>query len=146
MAKQDLGEQLDLLVAAILASPGVDLPEISARFSPLARITVELLVLPSENFKLALKTDLQRRANMATTAATAVKHIPEGYRTVTPYLTVQKAPELLEFVQRALGGELLYQGTGSAGGMHAEVRIGDSRMMIGGGAPTRAHGSLRQFT
>ena len=66
-------------------------------------------------------------------ATPAVKPIPEGYRTLTPYLTVREAPEVVEFVQQAFGAQLIYQGTGSAGGMHAEVKIGDSKVMIGGG-------------
>jgi PhnB protein len=67
-------------------------------------------------------------------ASAAVKPIPEGYRTITLYLTVKEAPKLLEFVQKAFGAEVLHQGTGSGGGMHAEVKIGDSRLMMGGGS------------
>jgi PhnB protein len=62
-----------------------------------------------------------------------VRPIPEGFHTVTAYLTARQAPELLEFVKRAFGAEEQFRGTGSAGGMHAEVRIGDSMLMIGGG-------------
>ena len=50
-----------------------------------------------------------------------------------PYLPVRPAVELIEFVKRAFGAEELLRTTGSAGGVHAEVRIGDSRLMIGGG-------------
>ena len=63
-----------------------------------------------------------------------VKFIPEGFRTITPYLAVREAPELLEFVKQAFGAQELFRGTGSAGGMHAEVRIGDSIVMLGGGS------------
>lgn len=66
-------------------------------------------------------------------ATPAVKPIPEGYRAITPYITVRQAPELLEFLQKAFGAEVLYMGTGGAGGMHAELKIGDSRLMLGGG-------------
>jgi len=62
-----------------------------------------------------------------------VKFIPEGFRTITPYLAVREAPELLAFVKQAFGAQETYRGTGSAGGMHAQVRIGDSMLMIGGG-------------
>jgi uncharacterized glyoxalase superfamily protein PhnB len=37
-------------------------------------------------------------------------------------------------VKRAFGAEELLRTTGSAGGVHAEVRIGDTRVMIGGGS------------
>ncbi len=54
-------------------------------------------------------------------------------QTITPYLSVRRAPELIEFVKQAFGAEELYRGTGSAGGVHCEVRVADSRIMIGGG-------------
>lgn len=59
----------------------------------------------------------------------------EGFRTVTPYIVAQDAPGLIDFVGRVFGGEELSRAIGSAGGVHAEVRIGDSMVMIGGGAP-----------
>jgi PhnB protein len=67
-------------------------------------------------------------------ATPAVKPIPEGWCSITPYLTVREAPELLDFLQKAFGAAVLFKGTGGAGGMHAEVKIGDSRLMLGGGA------------
>ena len=56
----------------------------------------------------------------------AVKPIPDGYHSVTPYLTVQGAARLLEFLTRAFDAtvtEHLKQPDGTVG--HAEVRIGD---------------------
>jgi PhnB protein len=67
----------------------------------------------------------------------AVNPIPEGYRTVTPYMVAADGPALLEFTKRAFGGEEMFRTVGSAGGLHAEVRIGDSMLMIGGGIPGR---------
>jgi uncharacterized glyoxalase superfamily protein PhnB len=66
-----------------------------------------------------------------------VRPVREGFHTVTPYLTVERAPELLEFVKQAFGAEELLRTTGSAGGMHAEVKMGDSIVMIGGGGAWR---------
>ena len=63
-----------------------------------------------------------------------VKPIREGFRTVTPYLVVQEPGRLLDFVKQAFGAEETLRTTGPAGGMHAEVRIGDSMVMLGGGA------------
>jgi PhnB protein len=67
--------------------------------------------------------------------ASGVSPIPKGYHTVTPYLVAADAPGLIDFVQRAFGGEETFRSTGSAGGVHAEVRVGDSMLMIGGGSP-----------
>lgn len=58
----------------------------------------------------------------------------KGFRTVTPYLAVREAPELIEFVKQAFDAKGSILGTGSQGGIHAEYRIGDSMLMIGGGA------------
>src|SRR5579872_1914677 len=67
----------------------------------------------------------------------AVEPIPAGYRTVTPYMIAADGPALLEFTKRAFGGEEMFRTVGPAGGLHAEVRIGDSMLMIGGGIPGR---------
>ncbi len=71
-----------------------------------------------------------------TTTATAseplAKQTKAGYQTITPYLTVRRAEELVEFVKTAFGGVEVFRTTGSAGGLHAEVTIGDSKLMIGG--------------
>jgi PhnB protein len=60
------------------------------------------------------------------------KNLRAGYQTITPYLTVKRAEQLVEFVKQVFGGVETFRATGSAGGLHAEVRIGESRLMIGG--------------
>lgn len=62
----------------------------------------------------------------------AVKPIPEGYHTVTPYLTVKGAEKLIEFVKAAFGAEEMMRMAGPDGAVaHAEVKIGDSIVMLG---------------
>jgi PhnB protein len=64
----------------------------------------------------------------------ASKSGPEGYQTVIPYLIVDGAAGLLDFVKRAFDaveGERMSRDDGSIG--HAEVRIGDSVVMISDG-------------
>jgi PhnB protein len=57
--------------------------------------------------------------------------IPEGYHTVTPYLTVDDAGKLIEFVKAAFGATVLHAMTNDEGNIrHAEAQIGDSRVMI----------------
>jgi PhnB protein len=65
----------------------------------------------------------------------AVDPVPKGYRTVTPYMIAADGPALLEFAKQAFGAEETFRAVGSAGGLHAEVRIGDSMLMVGGGLP-----------
>ncbi|MDQ3894827.1 MAG: VOC family protein [Actinomycetota bacterium] len=61
----------------------------------------------------------------------AVKPIPDGYHTVTPYLIVGRAAELIDFTKRAFGAEEMFRMPGPGGAiMHAEIRIGDSVVML----------------
>src|ERR1051325_6361384 len=61
-----------------------------------------------------------------------VKPIPEGFHTVTPYLTVHGVPRLMEFLTQAFGAKETFK-TGKPDGSvwHAEMQIGDSRIMMG---------------
>ena len=59
-------------------------------------------------------------------------------RSVVPYLTVEKPAKLIDFVKQSFGAIEKLRTTGSAGGMHAEVKIGDSIVMLGGGADIAA--------
>ncbi|MEK6411024.1 MAG: VOC family protein [Acidobacteriota bacterium] len=143
MANASLIELLDEAVETILANPDAPLPSVNARVDALLRVAAELRDLPRADFKARLKADLERSASMTTTA---VKPIREGFHTITPYLIVKEAAELIDFVKQAFGAEELYRGTGTAGGIHAEVKIGDSIVMMGGGptlnrasAPTGIH-------
>ena len=62
----------------------------------------------------------------------AVKPIPEGYHTVTPYLVVKGAAKTIDFAKRALGAELIGEPLKRPDGavMHAQFKIGDSLVMI----------------
>jgi PhnB protein len=63
----------------------------------------------------------------------AVKPIPEGYSRVSPYLIVPDVPRLLELLTRALGATEVQRHEDAAGAIaHAEARIGDSVIMMGG--------------
>ena len=62
----------------------------------------------------------------------SVDPIPEGYHTITPYLTVRGATELLEFVKRAFDARETECIRGPDGRVnHAQVLIGDSNVMMG---------------
>ncbi len=61
----------------------------------------------------------------------AVKPIPDGYHTVTPYLFIQGAARALEFYQKALGATELMRFPVPDGRIgHAEMKIGDSMVML----------------
>jgi uncharacterized glyoxalase superfamily protein PhnB len=60
------------------------------------------------------------------------KAIPEGYRTITPYMTVRDAARAIEFYKQAFGAEEKGVMKGPDGKIgHAELRIGDSIIMLG---------------
>lgn len=62
----------------------------------------------------------------------ADSHIPEGYHSVTPYLIVDRAVDAIRFYGEAFGAtEVLTMPMGDSGKLaHAEVRIGDSHVML----------------
>ena len=61
----------------------------------------------------------------------AVSHIPEGYHSVTPYLIVDGAESAIRFYAEAFGAtEVLRMPMGEDRLAHAEVRIGDSHVML----------------
>ena len=51
--------------------------------------------------------------------------IRKGFRTLTPYIIVQDAPALIEVTKQVFGAEQTFRAVGTAGGVHAEVRLGD---------------------
>lgn len=64
-------------------------------------------------------------------AKAAAKPVPEGYHTITPALTLDNAAQTIEWYKKALGAEEMSRSTGPDGKiMHAEIKIGDSRVMM----------------
>jgi PhnB protein len=62
----------------------------------------------------------------------AVKPIPDGFHSVTPFLNVKGATELIKFLEDAFGAEEVMRMPGPGGiVMHAEVNIDNSRLMLG---------------
>jgi PhnB protein len=66
----------------------------------------------------------------------AVKPIPDGYHSVTPYLTVKDGHKAIDFYQRAFGARvrLMMPGPNNSVG-HAELEIGDSVFMLADESP-----------
>jgi PhnB protein len=64
-----------------------------------------------------------------------VDPIPRGFHTVTPYMIAPDGDSLLAFAKQAFGAEETFRAIGGAGGIHAETRIGDTMLMMGGGIP-----------
>src|SRR6266513_3646548 len=63
--------------------------------------------------------------------AKAKSAVPEGFHTVTPQLTLDNAAQAIDWYKKALGAEEVSRAVGPDGKiMHAEIRIGDSRIML----------------
>ena len=74
----------------------------------------------------------------------AVKPIPEGYHSVTPYLILDDATRALEFYKKAFGAiELMRMPTPTGKIGHAEIRIGDSPIMLADESPEMGAKSAR---
>lgn len=85
------------------------------------------------NFYNTGRLDCAHNGYMAT--ATKVKAVPEGYHTVCPYIVVSGVSKLIDFVKQVFGATEVYvsrRPDGTVG--HAEVKIGDSIVMMGEGA------------
>jgi uncharacterized glyoxalase superfamily protein PhnB len=71
--------------------------------------------------------------------------VPDGYRTLSPYLVVADAEGLLGFVSRVFGTDVRTRTTGEAGGLHAELELGDSVLMVGEGGGDRFTAMLHVY-
>lgn len=72
----------------------------------------------------------------------SVKPIPEGYHTVTPYIIVRDAAAAIDFYKRAFGAtELLRLPMPDGKVAHAEIKIGDSAIMLADECPERGASS-----
>lgn len=61
----------------------------------------------------------------------SVKPIPEGYRSVTPYLIVRGGAAAIEYYTKAFGAKELFRFPAPDGKIgHAEIKIGDSPIML----------------
>lgn len=69
----------------------------------------------------------------------ATKAIPDGYHTITPYLTVQGAGKLIDFLKLAFDAQETERIAAPDGTIaHAEVRLGDSIIMMSDAGGERA--------
>ncbi len=65
-----------------------------------------------------------------------VNPVPEGFHTVTPYVTVKGAADAIDFYERAFGAREIFRWSDQDGSIrHAEVMIGDSPVMLTDEAP-----------
>jgi len=75
--------------------------------------------------KVQTSTTIERRTFMAN-----VKPIPAGYHSVTPYLIIKGAADAIDFYKKAFGATELFRMEHEGKVGHAEIKIGDSPIML----------------
>src|SRR5882672_4334564 len=91
------------------------------------RLFISLHVASTSQHNASLVVFRRRRVEMAK----AKSAVPAGFHTVTPQLTLDNAAQAIEWYKKALGAEEVSRATGPDGKvMHADLRIGDSRIMM----------------
>ena len=112
-------------------------------------IEVALAGMPSAAFKARLRAHLEQRVRESLERSDMKKGLltargaRPGFTAVTPYAQVQDVERLIAFAKEVFGAEEIERSRGSAGGIHCELRIGDSMVMVGGGVPPDAAGRIR---
>ena len=100
-----------------------------SRYSPSGRFLTDLSPAPELDW---VGNPTIRRLKMPSPA----KPIPQGYRSVTPYLTLNDAARALDFYKHAFGAQEIMRMDGPNGKIsHAEIKIGDSIIMLGDEMP-----------
>lgn len=75
-----------------------------------------------------------------------VQPIPDGYHSITPYMALDEAARAIDFYKAAFNARELVRMPGPGGKiMHAEIRIGDSNIMLSDEAPQMNHRSPRSL-
>lgn len=63
---------------------------------------------------------------------TGVSPIPIGYHSISPFLMLNDLPDFLDFLREAFDAQVVRRVAGEGGAViHAEVRLGDSHVMMG---------------
>ena len=142
MAKRSLAMQFDEVVQAMLVSLRPRPEEAPDRdLVPLVRVAQALRDLPREEFRAALKSDLQRRASMSEGTAAAPRPSPKevhylrpGLTSITPYIIVRPAAQFIEFLKSAFEGtERMRMPAPDGSIMHAEVSVGNGAIEVSDG-------------
>lgn len=92
----------------------------------------------------AAPTKAGSRNAPAAASAARTPGAPKGYRTITPYLVIEGANKALEFYSKAFGAEVVMKLSMPDGRLcHAEMRIGDSMIMLSDDFPEMNGGKSR---
>lgn len=134
MAERALSGRLDRLVDTILARGDATAALTDAELAPLARLAAELRHYPNPDFTSRLRRRLKERTTMAMAVAEATTtRAREGFSTITPYIRATDSG-VTDFLKKVFGA-VETETTITPGGVHRELRVGNSMIMVGEGGP-----------
>lgn len=134
MADQLLPDRLDEVIDALVARGDASAALRDPELAPLARVAADLRHSPNREFTARLRARLERRTTMTT--ATLTSGVRAGFTTVTPYVWVPDRG-LADFLIRTFDAVETSVGEIPGHGVHRELRIGSSMVMIGESGPGR---------
>jgi PhnB protein len=120
-------EQLNKAIDTMLARTDGKPPRAEAAIEPLARIAAELRNLPSASFKARLKSELLEGRKIMSTIAEPIAAV---HTTATPRLTFKDAAKAIDFYEQAFGAKEIMRFDAGGSIPHAEIRIGDSTILL----------------
>jgi uncharacterized glyoxalase superfamily protein PhnB len=131
MAERDLIERLDDAIEAIFAGRRKGLVLAEPELATLLVVAADLRDMPDPDFRSRLKAELIPPMENEMTTMTD-EGLKTEVHTITPYLLVDGADDMIAFMKDALGAELQARVPRPDGKvMHAQLRVGDSRIEMG---------------
>jgi PhnB protein len=137
--RRPLAEQVDEVISAMLVSLRPR-PEAAPHrdLASLLQVAQVLRNLPREEFRVALKTKLQRSTTMNEATRTAPSHaetaphyLRPGVTSITPYIIIERAPEFIDFLKAAFGAQERIRVPRPDGTiMHAELGLGNAAVEV----------------
>ena len=141
MADQLLPDRLDEAIDALVARGDASAALRDPDLAPLARVAADLRHYPNRDFTTRLRARFEQRSTMTTAtenpANAGLYATREGFTTVTPYIWVPDRG-LADFLIRTFDAVETSVGDVPGHGVHRELRIGSSMVMIGETGPTDA--------
>jgi len=128
VARRTVDEQLDERIGAILGGRKAAGRITSAKLTGLARLAESLKGMPREEFRRSLRTELEGRTKMASTAKAGIQGQPKA--SMSPRLTFKDAAKAISFYEKAFGARETFRFEAGGHVAHAEITIGGSTLML----------------
>jgi PhnB protein len=135
VSENALADRLNNVIDVMLTGGDATAALNDETLAPLARVAADLKhyrYSANPEFKMRLRASLE--TNAIASSAIATTRFREGFTTITPYLRVRESG-VFDFLTRVFGAVETSRSAALEGGIHREVRVGSSMIMIGEGGP-----------